>query len=237
MASGRTMAGSAWTNQLLNLIILVAQNAGFSGFFVYSPVPGTGNLIGSWAAAAGTDPYGNPYPQGLQIGNTSAPAQVLITQSADGQAAEVSFPMPGQSLSNVPNIAGGVVLGGPLVNLLISGPAISAASDWVQIVQFSNDFAGNEARCEFRYIDLGGTAHVMGTYNGNEWVFSASEVQMNTPAVLLNNSAASTIPVTDPSLNLQGAAPAAYSQSYAQATVNRVNAIINDLINAGIGVP
>ncbi len=61
------MAGSAWTNQLLNLIILSAAQSGFSGFFVYSPAPGKGNLIGSWAAAAGTDPYGNAYPAGLSV--------------------------------------------------------------------------------------------------------------------------------------------------------------------------
>ncbi|HMD22667.1 MAG TPA: hypothetical protein VKH61_01115 [Streptosporangiaceae bacterium] len=61
------MAGSAWTNQLLNLIVLSAAQKGFSGFFVYSPAPGPGNLIGSWAAAAGTDPYGNAYPAGLSV--------------------------------------------------------------------------------------------------------------------------------------------------------------------------
>ena len=58
------MAGSAWTNQLQNLIILSAQQSGFSGFFAYSPAPGFGNLIASEAAVNGTDPYGNAYLQG-----------------------------------------------------------------------------------------------------------------------------------------------------------------------------
>jgi hypothetical protein len=58
------VAGSAWTNQLVDLIILSAAAAGFSGFFTYSPAPGTGNLIGSVAAASGVDPYGNNYLQG-----------------------------------------------------------------------------------------------------------------------------------------------------------------------------
>ena len=61
------MAGSSWTDQLVNLIILSAAQRGFSGFFVYSPAPGAGNLIGSWAAAAGTDQYGNAYPAGLSV--------------------------------------------------------------------------------------------------------------------------------------------------------------------------
>jgi len=34
---------------------------------VYSGSPAAGNLIGSWAGAAGTDPYGNAYPQGLNV--------------------------------------------------------------------------------------------------------------------------------------------------------------------------
>lgn len=62
---GSTVAGSAWTNQLENLIILAAEETGFSGFFVYDPAPGTGNLIASIAAAAGTDPYGNAYLEGV----------------------------------------------------------------------------------------------------------------------------------------------------------------------------
>jgi hypothetical protein len=59
------MAGSAWTNQLQNLIILAAEETGFSGFFAYDPAPGPGNLIASIAAAAGTDPYGNAYLEGV----------------------------------------------------------------------------------------------------------------------------------------------------------------------------
>lgn len=55
------MAGSAWTNELVSLIILAANEAGFSGFFAYSPAPGPGKLVASFASTSGTDPYGNPY--------------------------------------------------------------------------------------------------------------------------------------------------------------------------------
>lgn len=58
------MAGSAWTNQLVALLIISAAAGGFSGVFEYSPAPGAGTLIASSAAAAGTDPYGNHYLQG-----------------------------------------------------------------------------------------------------------------------------------------------------------------------------
>lgn len=60
-----------WSNQLTNLIILTAQQAGFSGLFGYSPSPGHGNLVFSIAAVPGTDPYGNAYQEGFTAYNTS----------------------------------------------------------------------------------------------------------------------------------------------------------------------
>lgn len=47
----------------LNVISELTPN----GFFLYSPSGGLGNLIGSWATAAGTDVYGNVYPKGLNV--------------------------------------------------------------------------------------------------------------------------------------------------------------------------
>jgi hypothetical protein len=142
------------------------------GLFIYSGTPGTGNLIGSWAQTASTDAYGNAYPAGLQVGNSSDTAQVLITRSAGGQAAEVTFPVPSLSLSNTPNIAGGEVTGG-YADLLISGPALSAAGDkdWVQFVLYSNSGSGSEARCEFRYVSSTGSPVVTASYNGTGWTF------------------------------------------------------------------
>lgn len=50
-----------WTEQIPNLIVIEASSSGFTGFFVYDPAPGTGNLIASIAPPGlGTDPYGNP---------------------------------------------------------------------------------------------------------------------------------------------------------------------------------
>jgi hypothetical protein len=59
------VAGSAWTNQIVSLIILSASTTGFSGFFAYSPAPGAGNLTSSQAPVSGTDPYGNHYLAGV----------------------------------------------------------------------------------------------------------------------------------------------------------------------------
>lgn len=75
------MAGSPWSNQVVSLIVLTEQTTGFSGLFGYSPTVGPGNLIFSLSASAGTDPYGNAYPQGLNLG---AGAITGINFVADG---------------------------------------------------------------------------------------------------------------------------------------------------------
>lgn len=54
-----------------DVVATVFRAAGFvvnqSGAFFYSGTPANGNLIVSIAPAAGTDPYGNSYPQGLSV--------------------------------------------------------------------------------------------------------------------------------------------------------------------------
>lgn len=62
------MSGS-WSNPQTSLIILVEQISGFSGIFGYSPAPAMGTLIFSLAAFAGTDPYGNTFGKGLNVGD------------------------------------------------------------------------------------------------------------------------------------------------------------------------
>jgi hypothetical protein len=66
------MGGSAWTNELVDLIILSASASGFSGFFAYSPAPGAGNLVASDTAAGGTDPYGNIYLANISSYNNAS---------------------------------------------------------------------------------------------------------------------------------------------------------------------
>jgi hypothetical protein len=62
------MAGSAWTGQpVVTSLIIVEGGTSGSGIFVYSGTPALGNLIGSWTGAAGTDSYGNSYPEGLNV--------------------------------------------------------------------------------------------------------------------------------------------------------------------------
>lgn len=50
-------------------LLIITPTGGFTGLFLYSPGPGQGNLIGSWTAQAGTDPFGNPFPAGINVTN------------------------------------------------------------------------------------------------------------------------------------------------------------------------
>jgi len=78
------MAGSPWTNQAVSLIVLTEQTTGFSGIFGYSPTVAHGNLIFSLSAAAGTDPYGNAYPQGLNLGTGAITGIDFVVDGANG---------------------------------------------------------------------------------------------------------------------------------------------------------
>lgn len=50
--------------------------------FVYGSGGPTGALIGSWAGTAGTDPYSNSYPAGLNVGGFTSGAQIYVQATA-----------------------------------------------------------------------------------------------------------------------------------------------------------
>lgn len=79
-----------WSNVaggvLSAITVIITTGTPNSGIFLYNGTPATGNLIGSWAAAAGTDAYSNTYSEGITVGSTagahfimSALAQTLST--------------------------------------------------------------------------------------------------------------------------------------------------------------
>jgi hypothetical protein len=143
------------------------------GVFVYQGTPGAGTLVGSWAADAGTDPYGNAYPRGFSVGKASGTQTQLIPSGAGG-AAEISFPFASPAMSNTPNVAAGP--NGPTgAELVISGPAIATAGseDWVQIAMFANA-GGGSANLEFIYVDTSGNANLMATLNDGGWTFTSA---------------------------------------------------------------
>jgi hypothetical protein len=100
------MAGSAWTNQVVNQVIIAGTHQ--SGLYVYRPSPGFGNLIASTGASSAFDSFGNATLDGFvsYAGGTLA-QQVLngVTSfyTAPGAGGpwtlspvQISFGSPGQ---------------------------------------------------------------------------------------------------------------------------------------------
>jgi hypothetical protein len=93
-----------WQNQNQSLVIITATS-GFSGLFIYSGPPALGNLIGSWASAAGTDPLGNAYPAGLSANQGVLTGMLLNSPSIVGATIM-------SSLLNAPSITQAAISGG-----------------------------------------------------------------------------------------------------------------------------
>jgi hypothetical protein len=161
------MAGSAWTNQLLNLIILSAAQSGFSGFFVYSPAPGPGNLIGSWAAAAGTDPYGNAYPAGLSVEVGNFTGIDLFLYNGTPAAGNLLVSMAAQSGTDAFGnhyLQGITSYATAFANSLIGGALVwwsgSQAGGWTFLGQF--EVSGSSMIADFDDVQFEGTVEVAG---------------------------------------------------------------------------
>jgi hypothetical protein len=100
-------AGNAEFNDLVLRGMFAGNNYVVSedGEFFYSGTPAAGNMTGSWAAMAGTDPYGNAYTAGLTLysaaGNVflGGDGQILSTGSSGStiniQDGQVTFETPG----------------------------------------------------------------------------------------------------------------------------------------------
>lgn len=157
----------AWNNQLISLIVLTLPG-GYAGLFGYSPAPGPGNLVISVTAAGGIDPYGNPYPPGIQVGPASGP-QVEIT---GGNPAFVSFPLNDAVFSSDPAIRGQIVgVGNPnrWGAVILSGAQIpnAAHKDYVQLGLNSPSADGSSfGNGELDWIDNSNVAHSWLSWDG-----------------------------------------------------------------------
>jgi hypothetical protein len=70
------VSNNGWSNQSSRRLVLVVGTP-YSGIFFYDPTIGGGNLILSIVPAAGTDPYGNVYAQGITIGKAGGDQVVM----------------------------------------------------------------------------------------------------------------------------------------------------------------
>jgi hypothetical protein len=146
-----------WSNQVVDLIVLVEESGGFSGIFGYSPSAGPGNLVFSLSVSGGYDPYGNEYQPGLVVGSSSA---IQLQINSVGGFAFLYFLLNNAAYTN-PNITAEFAAGIP--EMLMSGPASKAAgkTDFVTLSMAANDgIAGNFANMDFIYTDANGAAHL-----------------------------------------------------------------------------
>jgi hypothetical protein len=82
-----------WSSQAVIAQQVVIEGSA-DGLWVYNGAPAAGNLLLSIAAAAGTDPYGNTYPQGL---NLNGPEATYLLLQATGSAAALAIQPPQES--------------------------------------------------------------------------------------------------------------------------------------------
>ena len=178
------MAGSGWNNQLVSLLIITATG-GFSGFFVYSPAPGPGNLVFSIAGQAGTDPFGNAYPTGLTVGALPNPQVQLTSQAGVGIE---------NFLLNNPAFVNGLLDTGPVSNfaaLNLQGPGRTAAgfTDRCRVQQNTSDGISSSANTQHVYNDITGADHTMATCDFSGFnLFVTSQVTAANPTTGLSNT-------------------------------------------------
>lgn len=125
-------------------IVIITGGAG-SGIFVYSPSPGAGNLIGSWAGSGGTDPYGNAYPAGLSvdlgaISGTTISGSVITGSEFEGS--QFVLDDDGLFLYSAPS-SSGPLLGSNSGNWATQDAAIIAAGGTQMLAYRGYDTPGN----------------------------------------------------------------------------------------------
>ena len=168
-----------WTEQIPNLVVIEASSSGFTGFFVYDPAPGTGNLLASIAPPGlGTDPYGNPLVgsgftayDALGSGETRlifvGPRAISLRT---GDPSEATHARVGD------NIQGG------LLQLEMISPSTTGAADTVELDLNSNNGAGSSvAQGVAVYNDTAATGHTYASWDASGFNIAAGTVNGVTP--------------------------------------------------------
>lgn len=133
-----------------------------AGVFFYNGTPAAGNLQISLAATAGSDSFGNAYPQGLSI-NESSEGQASVVMGYTSGSPLIYFP---DNITNIKDSAG--ILGTPFGSgtaqqdaLTVIGPQDLTNPDTgaVQLVASSRDGTGH-ANVSLIYNDTAGVEHI-----------------------------------------------------------------------------
>lgn len=134
--------------------------------------PGSGGaqgaLVRSDSPVAGTDQFGNPYPEGILVGPSGVPQVRLDPAASDSGAplAEIVFKLPA-TFPNHPNIYGQTSGSGGFMS--VNGPVDSTQGDQAYLTLLSAAAFGNGSAFGIpSYKDTAGTVHDMAwwTYSG-----------------------------------------------------------------------
>jgi hypothetical protein len=146
IAAGTIVAGIVDGTTITGAQIVADGTSG--EFLVYSGTPGSGNLIASVSAAAGTDPYGNAYPAGITVGLATG-NQVQMAVPAG--IAQLMFPLNVTGFE-APHLESGMVGSGSTeyAALVIQGPQDTAHPDYMG-VQLNSSDGTSTANLDFIY--------------------------------------------------------------------------------------
>lgn len=144
-----------------------------SGIFLYSGTPAAGNLIGAWAPVAGTDAYGNAYPQGLSIGNETT-RQIVLKYT--GTYSEVQF-LANDGHENTTGVLrefiGNSGLANEYLGLHAIGPSVAGHTDTVTLQLNSQNLDGSS----------NANAGIYHSVSGALMTFDNTQVQATVPIV------------------------------------------------------
>jgi hypothetical protein len=113
------MAGSAWTNQVVNLLIVGSGSPG-TGVFVYSGIPAAGNGPIFWATSATSDPFGNPVTPTAGVAATGQFSAGFTIINQSGTFIYSSAPALGNLVASFAPASGSDIFG----NSFLAGAAV-----------------------------------------------------------------------------------------------------------------
>jgi hypothetical protein len=162
--------GNAWTNQNITFLVIptgattgarITINVADDGaILVYNTA---GQLFESIASAAGTDTFGNAYPEGFAVGVPDNP-QVVITVAADGKSGLVIFPTGSTHMADSAALQafqqGGTGAGSYDLLQILSAKDNTELDSVVMTWQSSSNDGTTNAQFQAYYSDPLGTLHL-----------------------------------------------------------------------------
>jgi hypothetical protein len=150
LAAGIVYAGIVNGTTIMGATVVADGTSG--EVLVYSGAPASGNLIGSWSGAAGTDGQGNPYPLGLMAqalvmpNQSSGPAAVSGASSLYSSVAGRLFYLSSAGVTaalerSTVNVASFTV-GATATPTIISAPLAYQANEGAQSSEFEIEIDG-----------------------------------------------------------------------------------------------